>query len=96
MLDAECCVLDDLCGNQWECFCRASARKPPTLSGRKHRGTDPDTHKPQSVISVNRAGQCTKKGYRVSGGFCCLSYPAKKEVAVRNGEKRTVLHHCSG
>lgn len=55
--DAECCALDDLCGIQRECFCRASAWKPPTPSGRKHshRCTDPDTHKPQSVISVNKS-----------------------------------------
>lgn len=56
--DAECCVLDDdLGGIQLKCVCRASAWKPPTPSGRKHshRCTDPDTHKPQSVISVNRS-----------------------------------------
>lgn len=49
VLDAECCVLDDLCGIQPECFCRASAWKLPILSGRKHshRCTGPDTHKPQ-------------------------------------------------
>lgn len=51
--DAECCALDDLCGIQWECFWLET---PSTLSGRKHsqRCTGPDTHKPQSVISVNR------------------------------------------
>ncbi len=55
--DAECCVLDYLCGILREGFCCASAWKPPTLPGRKHlsRCTKPETHKPQSVISVNRS-----------------------------------------
>lgn len=56
-LDTECWVLNDLCGTPHDCFCRASAWKPPTLTGRKHshRCTDPDTLKPQCVISVNRS-----------------------------------------
>lgn len=47
--DAEFCVLDALSGIQRECFCCASARKPPTPSGRKHfnRCTELETYKPQ-------------------------------------------------